>query len=269
MAATSGIMSPSGIVRRTLAVRPSARACSTSPVGASRASSYTPALVVRSTPFTRATILNQSRLRMTPCAASESATAEKRAWGGTVPRWIGRGAGGRQALWAAWVPAATIAARSRPRGEPRSARTGPPGIEKALEQHRGREGVDVLPPAAGRAFLLSHQPERAGGAEPLVLELDREPGAALYQGRDGPGLGGTRPLVAGRRERQAHDHAHRRVGGDQLQQPGHGEALAPPADQGLEGRRQHLELVAEGEADADLAPVDGKDPAVGGDHAGR
>ena len=45
-----------------------------------------------------------------------------------------------------------------------------------------------------------------------------------------------------------------------------GKRLPAAADEGLERRRERLGLVAQGEADPHLAPVDAQDPAMRWDH---
>ena len=51
---------------------------------------------------------------------------------------------------------------------------------------------------------------------------------------------------------------------DQLEEAGHGEALARAAHQGLERGREDLGLVAQRQADAHVAPVHGDEAAGGG-----
>src|SRR4029077_14820114 len=160
----------------------------------------------RSTCFTRATSLNQNGLWMTPWAARESATAEKRDLGGTVTRSIGPGAGDRQAPRTSGRGPPPARARARwSRTPSRLTATGPPGVEEALQEHGGGQRVHVPLPASGRDVLLPHQPERPGGAESLVPELDRECGAPTDRGGERAGLGGARALVARGREREPDD----------------------------------------------------------------
>ena len=77
---------------------------------------------------------------------------------------------------------------------------------------------------------------------------------------------GARLLGPFARERQAHDHAHRPVLAHQLEEAGHGKPLPRPAHQGLERGREDLGLVAQRQADADVAPVHGEEAAGGGEH---
>ena len=110
--------------------------------------------------------------------------------------------------------------------------------------------------------------EREGGGQPLVPELDGEPGAAGHVGeRAGGGAGGGFAPLGG--DRQADDEADRPALGDEGQELRHREPLAGPADQGLERGGEDLGLVGAGHADADFAPVEREDAADAGDGVSR
>ena len=105
--------------------------------------------------------------------------------------------------------------------------------------------------------------EGAGGAHPLVPELDRQAGPL---GRSASG-----ELPRGRGARRPPSPSG--VSGSPTTTPtgwwsatssrkrGHGETLARAADERLERRGEDLGFIGKGEADADLAPVEGDDAA--------
>src|SRR5947208_9412273 len=148
---------------------------------------------------------------------------------------------------------------------PHSARSysrAPFRIQIVLQQHRGRERVDVVLAALGRPAHRAHGLERARRREPLVPQLDRLSRAARDVGGQHPGGGGRFRLGPLLVERQADHDAGHGVVLDQGEKLAHWEAFTGAAGEGGQGLSERATLVGEGQADATLPPIDAEQPAL-------
>ena len=125
-----------------------------------------------------------------------------------------------------------------------------------LKKNRRGQGVHVRLAASGGASLFSNGGECAGRAHALIPHFMGQAGAASHGGCHFPGRDRAVPLGTLERKRKTDDESYGIVQGDELEEAGHGEALAFPALQGLQRGGEDLGLVAEGEADPELTPVE-------------
>ena len=128
-----------------------------------------------------------------------------------------------------------------------------------LQEHGGRERIDVAFATAGRAAHLANGAEGCGGGEPLVHETRGQAGAFLELGRDVSCVDGARRVVAVFVEGQADDEA---LDLELLAAPDHlrdWRALSGAAEYEASGRGDGAGRVADGEADAAVSVVVGEE----------
>ena len=140
-------------------------------------------------------------------------------------------------------------------------------IEVALQQHRSRHPVDVLPALTALHPTLDEGAVRGGGRQALVDQLDRQAGCLAHSRRQLSRGGCLGPVSAVQPQRQANDDPRR------LSCPRHlGESrrqglfrLRCDGGQRLGDRRAG---VAQGKADPLRPRIDRQDSQIYGDGAG-
>src|SRR6185503_21231258 len=193
---------------------------------------------------------------MTPAFASESLAMRSVAPGGIATRT----AAPVPLPHAATMAHIVVATTPRTMRRTRWTRYAPSAREtqRMLQQHRGGKRVDIALAAFGRSAHLAHGTKRGGGGVALVHEIHGHAGALRELEGDGARFGGARRLVAVAVERQSHHEPACLQRHGATNDLGDRRPLARSPHDHARGRCDDAGRIADRQADAPLAVVDGE-----------
>jgi hypothetical protein len=129
----------------------------------------------------------------------------------------------------------------------------------ALQQHRSRHPVDVLPPLRALDPARHQRPFRRSRGQALVDELHGKAGFVANRSRQLSGGRGLRTTRAVEAQGEAYDDPPRLVVACNLREP-RGQGVFGPAGNRRQRLGDGLARVAQGEADTLRAGIDREDP---------